>query len=198
MTTSLYSVFVCVYSLTLLSQAFLVCAVEPSCVSAEPVGGGGQYGVDAPVDSVIRDFLASQDEGLTDMGKFHVHGWRWHTLSLVRETKRLQKLAERFQIRFSLDEGDASTTGSTTTNNKDAPHPLKQAADYVVGFNLKGLHKIEADCFFPWMREKIVSLTDGNDVSKAFATVMDQLEDNRKSVAKLGKSIVSLEGGSCQ
>jgi hypothetical protein len=197
MTTSLYSIVVCVYSLILLSQAFLVCAIaEPSSVSTVRVGGGGQYGVDAPVDSVIRGFLASQDEGLTDMGRFHVHGWRWHTLSLVRETKRLQKLAERFQIRFSLDEEDASTTGST--NNKDAPHPLKQAADYVVGFNLKGLHKIEADCFFPWMREKISSLTDGNDVSKAFSTVMDQLEDNRKNVAQLGKSIVSLEGASCQ
>jgi hypothetical protein len=197
MTTSLYTVVVCVFSLALLSQAFLVCAVaEPSNVAAIPVGGGGQNGADAPVDSVIRDFLASQDEGLTDMGKFHVHGWRWHTLSLVRETKRLQKLAERYQIRLSSDEEDASTSGATT-NKKDAPHPLKQAADYVVGFNLKGLHRIEADCFFPWMREKISSLTDGNDVSKAFSTAMDQLEENRKSVAKLGKSIVSSIGAKC-
>jgi hypothetical protein len=66
----------------------------------------------------------------------------------------------------------------------------KQGTDYVIGFSLKGLHKIEVDLFFPWMREKLTSV-DKEDLSDAFATVMDQLESDRQKVEQLGDSIVS-------
>ena len=83
---------------------------------------------------------------------------------------------------------------------------LKQATEYVVGFNLKGLHKIEADLFFPWMRNKLTTSsmiqaaatttttktkTTTTDLVNAFGSIMDHLERDRQKVAKLGESIVS-------
>ena len=53
------------------------------------------------------------------------------------------------------------------------------------------LHNIEADLFFPWMREKVTSDNNEKQVSAAFAAVMDQLEEDRQKVAHLGQSIVS-------
>jgi len=119
-------------------------------------------------ESVISKFLSSKQASLQD---FHIHGWRWHTMSLVREAERLSSMAQRFQ-----------------TKPVEERHPLQQAADYVIGFNLKGLHKIEADLFFPWMKDKLTTVQD-QELSEAFATVMDELEKDRKTVAKLGDSI---------
>lgn len=125
-------------------------------------------GGDRASESKISDFLSQKD---VRMEKFHVHGWRWHTMSLVREAGRLKNLALR----------------SSAT---DGCPPIKQAVDYVIGFNMKGLHMIEADLFFPWMRKKLTAV-DQKDLAQAFGSVMDQLESDRKKVAKLGESIVS-------
>ena len=126
-------------------------------------------GGEGTVQGLINGFL---DDGMSSLDNFHIHGWRWHTMSLVREAGRLRNLAGRVSL--------------------DAPQPLQEASDYVIGFNLKGLHKIEADLFFPWMREKLTSIPKP-ELSKAFASVMDQLEQDRKTVAQLGDSIVSCE-----
>jgi hypothetical protein len=128
---------------------------------------------DASSERLISQFLSENDG--TSLDDFHVHGWRWHTMSLVREAGRLRNLAQR---------------SSSTIETKAIIQPLKQATDYVIGFNLKGLHKIEADLFFPWMREKLTSV-DKQDLSDAFATVMDRLESDRQLVEQLGESIVS-------
>ena len=119
----------------------------------------------------ITNFLESSN----DTGKFHVQGWRWHTMSLLREADRLRQLARRWE-RDSRNENDFSA--------------LKQATDYVVGFNMKGLHKIENSLFFPWAREKIKAMTELK-VSQAFGTVMDQLEKDRRTIEKIGTAMVS-------
>mmetsp|Transcript_25838 Transcript_25838/g.39649 ORF Transcript_25838/g.39649 Transcript_25838/m.39649 type:complete len:302 (+) Transcript_25838:117-1022(+) len=116
-------------------------------------------------EGLIRNFVS---QSKTSLEQFHIHGWRWHTLSLVRESGRLRNLASK----------------STTQDGES----LKEAADYVIGFNLRGLHAIETDLFFPWMKQSLVSVPD-RDLSSAFETVMNQLDENRKIVAHLGDSI---------
>eukprot|EP00526_Cylindrotheca_closterium_P017318 CAMPEP_0113641866 /NCGR_PEP_ID=MMETSP0017_2-20120614/21989_1 /TAXON_ID=2856 /ORGANISM="Cylindrotheca closterium" /LENGTH=309 /DNA_ID=CAMNT_0000553251 /DNA_START=19 /DNA_END=948 /DNA_ORIENTATION=+ /assembly_acc=CAM_ASM_000147 len=138
-------------------------ATSSSCQDPLLVRGGDSASDD---ESKISDFLSQKD---VRMEKFHVHGWRWHTMSLVRDAGRLKMLAQR-------------------SSAKDDCPPIKQAVDYVVGFNMKGLHKIEADLFFPWMRKKLTAV-DQTDLAQAFGSVMDQLENDRKKVAKLGESI---------
>lgn len=147
----------------------------PSCPGDATVEECSSIRGGAGAEGVIHAFLSGNGQGGSSLDHFHIHGWRWHTMSLVREVGRLKKLAGR-----AFSKGDSSSLGA----------PLEQAVDYVVGFNLKGLHKIEADLFFPWMRKKLTSVESSN-LSNAFATMMDQLESDRKMVAKLGESIVS-------
>jgi hypothetical protein len=113
--------------------------------------------------------------GNNEDGKFHVQGWLWHTMSLVREAKRLNKLALKLEKSKKDDEQLVV---------------LKQAADYLIGFNMKGLHNIEKDLFFPWMRKQVKKSVTQSDVSMAFDAIMDQLESDRKGIENLGAGIL--------
>jgi hypothetical protein len=142
-------------------------------VCAIPHGGwvGSEQDKLAAAEERITRYL---EESRENGGKFHVQGWRWHTMSLVREAGRLQKLSSRMQASCRVEELPA----------------LRMAADYVVGFNMKGLHKIEKDLFFPWVRGKFNAIGE-SDVVKAFSVIMDQLESDRKTIELLGSSLVS-------
>jgi hypothetical protein len=139
---------------------------------AVPHGGFGQDKLAAAEERISRYLEESTETG----GKFHVQGWRWHTMSLARESGRLQKLASRMERSCRVEDLPA----------------LRKAADYVVGFNMKGLHKIEKDLFFPWVRGKFNAIGE-SDVAKAFSDVMDQLESDRKTIERLGTSLVSFD-----
>lgn len=143
-------------------------------VCAAPRGGVEQDKLAAAEERISRYLEESKENG----GKFHVQGWRWHTMSLVREAGRLQKLALRMQASCPVEDLPA----------------LRMAADYVVGFNMKGLHKIEKDLFFPWVRGKFNAIGE-SDVVKAFSVVMDQLESDRKTIELMGTSLVSFVVG---
>ncbi|KAG7353418.1 hypothetical protein IV203_002773 [Nitzschia inconspicua] len=129
-------------------------------------------GGDEPISGekeVIRKYLESMGSTATSLDKFHIHGWRWHTRSLIRETGRLHTLASKTSLPNAI--------------------LLQEATDYVVNFNLRGLHKVEADLFFPWMRKQLTSLPQSSEVSRAFSSVMTELENGRLTVSQLGKTI---------
>jgi hypothetical protein len=126
----------------------------------------------ASAEAKIADFL----EATPTNGKFHVQGWRWHTMSLVREADRLNKLATKLLEKSSSDEA----------------HSLEKEVDYVVGFNMKGLHKIERDLFFPWVRKKMELSIKNPEFAKAFSTVMNQLEGDRQTMETLGMSLAEI------
>eukprot|EP00531_Pseudo-nitzschia_arenysensis_P018671 CAMPEP_0116151450 /NCGR_PEP_ID=MMETSP0329-20121206/20101_1 /TAXON_ID=697910 /ORGANISM="Pseudo-nitzschia arenysensis, Strain B593" /LENGTH=333 /DNA_ID=CAMNT_0003648059 /DNA_START=192 /DNA_END=1193 /DNA_ORIENTATION=+ len=120
----------------------------------------------------IEEFLASKggNSPTSLLRQFHVQGWRWHTKSLARDAGRLHKLALK--------------------SNLETAETLKDASDYVVGFNMVGLHRVEGNLFFPWMREKLVHGSKNKPVlSKGFSSAMDALESDRRSVADLGSTI---------
>jgi hypothetical protein len=128
--------------------------------------------VDATHEENIHKFLSSQSRNYESslLEQFQIQGWRWHTKSLARDAGRLQKLASKTELK------------STKI--------LKDACDFVVGFNMVGLHKIEATLFFPWMREKLTGGTrDKPELSAGFASAMDALERDRKEVVSLGEKI---------
>jgi len=157
-------------------------------------------------EETIRRYLNStssrqrQDNDDVDVQhEFHIQGWRWHTMSLAREAGRLQKLARKLQQ-------DSELAGIAVVPETDLA-ALKKATDYVVDFNMKGLHKIEKNLFFPWVRQKVAtSLMKGSlaaggddeyDVPAAFEVVMDRLDSDRCNIEKLGKSLVSVFLISC-
>ena len=73
--------------------------------------------------SLLANYRVSDDD-------FLIRGWRWHTLSLLHETQRLQCACPRLQ------QGD-----------------LQTATQYVVDFNLHGLGEIETNVLDPWLLE---------------------------------------------
>ena len=120
----------------------------------------------------IQEFLESKSKESSSslLENFHIQGWRWHTKSLARDAGRLHRLA------LKTDPESATT--------------LKEASDYVVDFNMVGLHRIEGNLFFPWMREKLVGgVPEKPALAKGFASAMDVLESDRQTVADLGSTI---------
>jgi hypothetical protein len=137
--------------------------------------GGDDGSIPCSIEKqTILEFIRSNGSSLLE--NFHIQGWRWHTKSLIREVGRLHALASR-----------------TSLQNAES---LREATDYVIGFNLKGLHKIETGLFFPWMRQKLTS-TQNKHLSTAFGTVMDELERDRTMVEELGKSICTNVAMAC-
>lgn len=123
-------------------------------------------------EGVISKFLTSRGKAVSSsslLKQFEIQGWRWHTKSLVRDARRLHNLA----LRTDLETAEI----------------LKDASDHVVGFNLMGLHKIEASLFFPWMREKLTTNTGKPELAQAFSSAMTVLESDRRVVARLGETI---------
>jgi hypothetical protein len=123
----------------------------------------------ADAEARIQRFLESSPT--CGVGKFHVQGWRWHTMSLIREAARLQKLALKFE-----QQGGTSSA-------------FMLAAEYTVEFNMKGLHKIETELFLPWVRKK-ARMIDEQTTAIAFDVVLDQLERDRRKMEELGVSLV--------
>jgi len=135
-------------------------------------------------ESIISRFLSANS---SNKNKFHVQGWRWHTMSVIREAERLQKLA--LQQQQQQQQSDATTDVTR----------LQQAADYVVDFNLKALHRVEK-MFFPkmrqWMKDSASGGADseeasspGAEIIQAFDKVISDLEQDQKKMAELGKKI---------
>lgn len=99
---------------------------------------------------------------------FHIHGWKWHTMSLAHEADRLHQLA-------SAASQDSARTA--------------RVADHVVNFNMKALHKIETDLFFPWMKQQMNSKNPA--LESAVHVLLHQLDQVRQSVQTAGSQLVS-------
>lgn len=133
-------------------------------------------GGESDAETTLRRFAQESDQ----TGKFLIQGWRWHTLSVQREAERLQKLAERMDQTGTVDLAR-----------------LRDAVNYVIGFNLKALHRVEA-MFFPKMKKLMSeSKMAEPELRKAFDKVVSSLEQDKKKLAALGESITqSVEGSS--
>lgn len=151
----------------------------------------------------ITDFLESnrskrrKKNSDEDDERFYVQGWKWHTMSVIREAGRLQQLARKLELmmqqqqaaRLSCDDSSLSSLEEEDLLSSS----LRRASDYVIGFNMKGLHKVEKKMFFPWVRLKLEELggCESEEVVDAFRSVMDQLESDQRTMEKFGASLVS-------
>jgi hypothetical protein len=135
-----------------------------------------------PEQTIVR-FLNTQSKG-----DFYIQGWRWHTMSLVHEAGRLHQLATQLA---ALPEEEAEETKKSPLSSNHLTD-LRKATEYTVDFNMRGLHKIERDVFFPWVRAKTHSIQkEEPEVSRAFDTVLNELDQERNGLESLGSSLVS-------
>lgn len=129
---------------------------------------GGSDDLESDKDRITQ-FLSSRP-----VGKFHIQGWRWHTLSLVRDCSRLGNLMNHLL--------------KSPTETVDASGVVVKAVDHVIDFNLKGLQRIENDLFFPWLRDQLSNANDiSSDVKQSFSNVIDVIDDERRQMEELAE-----------
>lgn len=150
-------------------------------------------------ENIIKNFISNGSRNDTDGDEFHIHGWKWHTMSLIYEARRLSHIAATLHDRNeqNLQRGEASMM-----NDSSDILALRTVADYTIDFNMRGLHRIENEVFFPMLRQRISSPSSsssvfrkmsGNDneiVTAAITTVLNQLDKDRKAVELMGTSVM--------
>lgn len=141
-------------------------------------------------ENVVKAFISNGDQN-DHCDEFHIHGWKWHTMSLIHEARRLNRMATALHDRHQqyLEEREEDESDKTEAL------ALRTVADYTIDFNMRGLHRIENDVFFPVLRQRTssaatISERDKVAVTAAISTVLDQLDKDRKGVEALGSSLV--------
>lgn len=135
----------------------------------------GSDNFDSDRNTIIQ-FLSSRP-----VGKFYIQGWRWHTLSLVRDCSRLGNLMNHI-----LEAPSKSDSASSV---------VVKAVDHVIDFNLKALQRIENDIFFPWLRDNLTSAIDiSTDVRQSFSNLIDLIDDERKQMEELAAQMRTQKG----
>ena len=122
---------------------------------------------------ILNSFVSSSYN--EDEHSFYIQGWRWHTLSLVRDAKRLQRLTQRL---ISLEHSDE--TGKSA---------LEKAISFVIDFNYRGLKGVEQDVFFPWLRDQFSS-TD--PVDGAIHSLLQQLDKEKNEISIMAQTMVCM------
>ena len=129
---------------------------------------------------------------------FHIQGWRWHFMSLIRDSRRLERLASHLANIIREEEDDDS---ESVAAGLDALH---RAANYVINFNMAGLYRIQSGMFLSFLREhlcdnnslrRIIDGDDGDDVTAeidAFRKVVDAIDTYRVQSENIGRELVSL------
>ena len=147
-------------------------------------------------EAVLRRFI--QQHKPDCRVNFKIQGWRWHTMSLIREASRFASALSWWSLVSPSSEKQQQhhkQTIVTKTTTIPTKEDFQAVADYVVQFNMRGLHRIQDDLFFPWVRKEIQTRCLEPAVAAAFSAVMTQLERQQLEMEQLGKQLVS--GGGC-
>jgi hypothetical protein len=130
-----------------------------------------QSSVEQYLDSLLQDGTLSSDD-------FHVHGWRWHSLSFVRDAKRLERLALHLLKGDNVCEEDGIT--------------LNRAAKHVIDFNLAGLTNVENDVWLPWLRKRLCkdeSIDVAATYQKQLGKIIDSVVNERDHINRLAHAV---------
>mmetsp|Transcript_24417 Transcript_24417/g.43742 ORF Transcript_24417/g.43742 Transcript_24417/m.43742 type:complete len:341 (-) Transcript_24417:299-1321(-) len=174
--------------LTIASAASAVplpCRSDDAAVDIIRGGGNGIFGDDG-IDMKTRDtilrFLDSSFKGADDY-PFHIQGMRWHFMSLLRDSRRLERLAKH----LSDDDNEGDDDGFVA---------LEQAANYVVNFNMAGFFRVQTKLFVHFLREHLCEedsigpfIEGGNAMAEtdAFKKLVSQVEEYRVQSQKIGR-----------
>jgi hypothetical protein len=154
-------------------------ASSPCAVAAAP-----EVWVDPRIRNSVDRYLKSLSSESTR--RFLVHGWRWHSLSFVRDADRLGALAIQ-QLR-ELD-GRSAADASTGSSSID-DDALDRATAHVIDFSLAGLDRIENELFFPWLREKLCGAGSSvpSDMVGDFDKLITGIAEERDGLSKLART----------
>ena len=78
--------------------------------------------------------------------EFKIHGWRWHTASVIRDLNRFEKVLLESKRR----QWDVSEMASVK-------HRIMKCYSFVFDFNWKACMKVETELFLPWLKTLLPS-----------------------------------------
>lgn len=78
---------------------------------------------------------------------FLINGWRWHTMSVIRDIERFAKLAEVSQH-------------SSSSKRQEYIDRLYPAYRFAFLFNWRSLRQVEREIFFPWLKLKLPAFAE--------------------------------------
>lgn len=145
--------------------------------SSEAVATDTFLSLEYPYDENYPRIFQFLKEHESSTGKvFHVQGWRWHTMSLLRDAKRLSTLASHLYESMNATIDDS----------------LEKAVNHVVDFNMKALHRIETKTFFPWLKAQLTSAVGDDDGKLAleFSAVLDEVIQQQEMASEIGTQVV--------
>lgn len=201
----------CAASNTSSSSSTSVCIDNdiPSVNALRGGDGGGNVAVldDVGVDNKTRDvilrFLHYTDNNNLrnvkfDDFTFHIQGWRWHFMSLIRDSRRLERLSSHL-TNILADETLDDDCISESAAGLDALH---RAANYVINFNMAGLYRIQSGMFLSFLRDHLCEIDslrsisgggEGQDVTAeidAFRKTIGKIDDYRVQSEIIGRELV--------
>lgn len=91
---------------------------------------------------------------LTTDRLFLINGWRWHTLSVIRDLSRFIALVDKLKTELETPI-DRSRDVDWTRICKEKRERLQSAYSFVYQFNWIALQHVERDVFFPWLSDKL-------------------------------------------
>ena len=138
--------------------------------------------VRSDISHVIDEGPVPQDER-----NFVINGWRWHTMSVIRDLSRFRAIVGSLQSKFkqkhkkSLDERLEEEELLVLQMQQIAK--VVSCFNFVCDFNWKALIRVETKIFFPWLRDLLPKnveylLTDyGTEhtyIEKRFASLQER------------------------
>ncbi|KAL3795717.1 hypothetical protein ACHAW5_004487 [Stephanodiscus triporus] len=152
-------------------------------------GGGG---IDVDTRDVILRFLdctTKRDEIVEEDDRpFHIQGWRWHSMSLIRDSRRLERLS-RHLANITKDRDDEESSFGFEA--------LERAANYVINFNMAGLFRIQS-VFLNFLRkhlcdeESLGLFSEGENYAAeadAFRKLIDAIDKGRDRSEHVGRQL---------
>jgi hypothetical protein len=80
--------------------------------------------------------------------QFLVNGWRWHTMSVIRDLERFEMVLN--YIDLEIKNSKASLQAEDQSKYADR---IRRCNEFVIGFNWKALMRVERELFFPWLQK---------------------------------------------
>jgi len=136
-------------------------------VSQKLVAADIQYQGNGHKNTRIRSDISEViDDGPVPISEreFIVNGWRWHTMSVLRDLSRFRAVVGSLQSKFK-EKHKKSLDGHLSENELlnvqlQQVNKVISCFDFVCGFNWKALIKVETKIFFPWLRELLPKHVD--------------------------------------
>ena len=179
---ALFLVFVCLFMAHVCHSRVVHSSVAAFAVASRPSARkGGSEGLQAQTAAVESTDLSSLlEHGVIPISerKFLVNGWRWHTMSVIRDLSRFRAVLSNLRTNFKENHRDFLSRGVSEERllEMQVKQTMKVMAclKFVIGFNWKALMGVENQLFFPWLQDFLPK--DVANMLKDFGTEHDYIK----------------------